>query len=122
MGFSSSGQIRTTGWGSSDQEVIGPVLPANVWTHVVNTYSTTNGVQLYVNGTLINGTGAMNYAASGLVNIITLGNYIQGIQGSAGGSCNSQSIIPNVYSGFIDEFRVYSRELDTADIYALANP
>ncbi len=56
MGFSSSGQIVTTGWNPTPQQVIGPILPTNVWTHVVGTYSLTNGLRLYVNGTLIGST------------------------------------------------------------------
>jgi hypothetical protein len=106
MGFSSSGQIIAAGWTNTPQQVIGPVLPANGWTHVVNTYSTTNGIRSYVNGILIGSTGAMTYSASGSINILILANYIQGIQESAGGTCNSQSIVPNVYHGYIDEFRV----------------
>jgi hypothetical protein len=115
MGFSSIGQIIVTARSNSSREVIGPVLPTNVWTHVVSTYSTTNGTQLYLNGTFINGTGPMNISASNQVNIITLVN-------SMNGSCVSQSIVPSPYNGLIDEFRVYSRELSLCDIYSLAYP
>lgn len=57
----------------------------------------------------------MTYIASQQVNIITLGNPLDG-------NCSSQSIIPNVYFGGIDEFRIYSRELNSSDIFILANP
>lgn len=122
MGFSSSGQIIITGWASTNQQVIGPVLTLNTWTHVVDTYSVANGHRLYVNGTFIGSTGSMNYLASGQVNILTLGNPLQGVLVSAGGTCNAQSIVPGVFLGSLDEFRVYSRELNTTDIFALANP
>lgn len=122
MGFSSTGQIIATGWGSTSQQVLGPILSANVWTHVASTYSPTNGVRLYVNGTLVGSTGAMAYLASGQVNLLTLGNSLQGIPVSSGGTCSSQSIVPNVYSGYVDEFRVYSRELNSTDIARLSNP
>jgi hypothetical protein len=59
------------------------------------------------------------YSASGQVNIITLANPLQAYTGS---SCVSQSFAPNVFSGSIDEFRVYSRELDIDAICALADP
>ena len=122
MGFSLTGQITVTGWNDPlVYNVTGPVLPANVWSHVVNTYSTTNGVQLYVNGTLVGTTGSVSYLASGEVNILTLGNPLEGIPNNLTGSCISQSIVPKVYSGSIDEFRVYSRELSAADVYQLAN-
>ena len=123
MGFSSAGEIIVTGWGSGPSvQVVGSVLPARVWTHVVTTYSPTNGVQMYVNGTYYNRTSAFAYQASGGVNILTLGSALQAIQWNAGSGCHSQSIVPNVYDGFVDEFRVYSRELTSTDIYALANP
>jgi hypothetical protein len=122
MGFSSTGQIIITGWGNTSQELIGPVLPINIWTHVVDTFSTTNGHRLYINGTLISTTGPMIYTASGQVNILTLANRLQGIPSSDGGPCNSLSILPNVYYGSMDEFRVYSRELNATDVHTLANP
>ena len=64
----------------------------------------------------------MSYSASGLVNILTLANPLLGTQFSAGGPCNSQSILPSVFNGYIDEFRVYARELSASDVSALANP
>ncbi|CAF1036511.1 unnamed protein product [Adineta steineri] len=120
MGFSSTGQIIVTGWSTTYLQVVGPILPTNIWTNVISTYSTTNGVRLYVNGTLIGTTGPMNYLASQLVNILTLANPLQGVNG--GGGCTSLSIVPSIYLGYLDEFRVYSRELNGTDIHALANP
>jgi hypothetical protein len=102
--------------------VIGPILPANIWTHVAVTYSSTHGIRLYVNGTLNGTTASIIYSASSQVNILTLANRLQGNLTSAGGTCNSQSIVPNVYFGDMDEFRVYSRELNASDVYTLANP
>lgn len=122
MGFSATGQIIITGWGASNQQVVGPILPINTWTHVVDTFSVANGHRLYVNGTFIGSTGSMTYVASNQVNILTLGNPLQGTLTSAGGTCTAQSIVPGVYLGSIDEFRVYSRELNTTDIFTLANP
>ena len=119
MGFSSTGQIIVTSWYNTAQQVVGPVSSANVWTHVVSTYSTTNGLRLYVNGALIGSTGAVQYTASGQTNILTLANPLQAV---SGGSCYSTSIATGVYSGYLDEFRVYSRELTSTDVSALANP
>ena len=116
IGFGANGKIIVTGWNGSYNEAVGPVLPIDTWTHVVNTYSTTNGHRLYVNGTMISTTGPMTYLASNSVYILTLGNPLGGI-----GSCISQSIVSKVYSGSIDEFRVYSRELNTTDIHSLTN-
>jgi hypothetical protein len=119
MGFSSNGSIIIAGWDNSLREVMGPILPTNNWTHIVYTYSTTNGVQLYINGTLNGTTGSILYSASSLVDILTLGNPLQLSNGS---SCITHLIVSNAFNGSIDEFRVYSRELNITDIQALANP
>jgi hypothetical protein len=119
MGFSSNGSIGIAGWNNSLHEVMGPILPTNNWTHIVYTYSITNGLQLYINGTLIGTTGSMGYSASNQTNILTLGNPLQASNGS---SCIAQLIVSNAFNGSIDEFRVYSRELNITDIYTLANP
>ncbi|CAF0908001.1 unnamed protein product [Adineta steineri] len=62
------------------------------------------------------------YKLRGTVNILTLGNPLQAVPFNGTGGCKSQSIVPNVYDGSIDEFGVYSRELSSYDICALANP
>ncbi|CAF1643220.1 unnamed protein product [Adineta ricciae] len=117
LGFSSNGNIIGTIWNGSLEEIIGPILPNNVWSHVGYTYSRINGLRLYVNGTLINRKNSnLNYIGSEQVNTLILGNSIENI------SCNSQSIISDVYNGSIDEFRVYSRELNNNEIFQLANP
>ncbi|CAF1263237.1 unnamed protein product [Adineta ricciae] len=119
LGFSSSGQIVATGWNSMGYQVVGPVFSTNVWTHVVSTYSPTNGLRLYVNGTLMGTADTRTYNASEQVNILTLGNPLKGLNGT---SCNSMAIVTTPYIGYLDEFYVYSRELSGADVLALANP
>lgn len=122
LGFSSTGQIIMTGFGTLVRHLIGPVIPMNVWTHIVGSYSLFNGNRLYINGTFVGGTGLMNYSGSGQVNFITLGNPLQGVASSSGRACTQQPIVPNAYSGSIDEFRLYSRELIPSEISLLANP
>ncbi len=102
--------------------MVGPILPANIWTHVALTYLSTHGIRLYVNGTLNGTSTSFIYSASGQPNIITLANRLQGNLTSTGGTCPLQSIVPDVYYGDMDEFRVYSRELNASDISLLANP
>ena len=124
LGFSSTGNIVASAWEYNNrQQVIGPFIQVNEWAHITTTYSTTNGLRLYVNGLFVGTTGPKLHEASGLVNILTLGNSIQGKpDGSPGGTCHSQSIDPRVYYGVIDEFRVYARELGAAEVLILASP
>ena len=116
IGFSSNGQLIVTLWNGSIKEILGPILSVNVWTHVVYSYSSSNGLRLFINGTLINSSGPQSYVGSGEVNTLILANSIRN------DSCHTQSIVNNVYFGSLDELRVYSRELNSTDIYNLVNP
>ncbi|CAF4081891.1 unnamed protein product, partial [Adineta steineri] len=111
MGFSSSGQVVGATWDGGFEEVVGPILPTSVWVHVAITFSQTHGLRLYVNGSLIGSTGGIAYAASGASNTVILGS-------SRGVSC-AKSITPGTFYGYLDEFRVYSRELSAREVSAL---
>ena len=66
----------------------------------------------------MNMTGSgLQYVCSGELNTLVLANAIGNRS-----SCYAQSIVSDLYSGSMDEFRVYSRELDTNDIYTLSHP
>jgi hypothetical protein len=94
------------------------IVPLNIWTHVATTFSTTNGLRLFVNGTLVNTTSpSYFYAASGSWNIMSVGTCDPIVW------CNNAEtrIVPNQYRGKIDEMRIYSRELTIAEIHALFN-
>ncbi|CAF1475680.1 unnamed protein product [Adineta steineri] len=112
IGFSSAGNIIATAWAPNNQ-VTGPVLSINTWTHIATTYSRTRGLTLYVNGTSVGNTAPQPNDAPGTPVILTLGN------SQGGGGCNSQSIVPGTFYGYLDEFRVYSRELSATEVYAL---
>ncbi|CAF1216464.1 unnamed protein product [Adineta steineri] len=112
IGFSSAGNIIATAW-APDNQVTGPVLSVNTWTHVATTYSQTDGLTLYVNGVYVGSTAPQSNDAPGTSVILTLGNSL------GGGRCNSKSIVTGTFSGYIDEFRVYSRELSAREVSAL---
>jgi hypothetical protein len=118
LGLSSTYKIIALSWSSSAVvQVIGPIIPLATWTHVVTSYSATNGVRLWINGTLIGSTGPFQYSPSGAYNTITLGNSLAGRV-----SCASGSIVKGQFYGMMDELRVYARELNATDVYTLANP
>jgi hypothetical protein len=104
----------------------GPVIPANTWTHVAVVANSVNGIRLFINGQFI--TSSVNIAALTLLDFtpamyITLGNV-----GSSGPlstiSCLNGTIpiLPGSYTGYIDEFRLYNRELDNQELCVLSNP
>lgn len=118
IGLSSSYQIIGQSWNQTGSvPVIGPVVPLTTWTHVVHSYSATNGVRLWINGTLIGSTGPFMYAPSGARNTITLGSSLNGTA-----NCAFGNIVKGQFYGMMDELRVYSRELNASEVAVLANP
>jgi hypothetical protein len=112
LGLSSSGQLIATSWGSAAISAVGPTLAPNYWTHAAITYSTSNGLRLYLNGNLRNSTNPYSYSASGVPNYLFLGD-----------SVNSTSCADTLgqFFGALDEFRLYSRELTASDVVTLFN-
>lgn len=86
------------------------------WTHVVETWSTTTGLRIYVDGLLISALPSIStYAASTVPNYVTVGSMNLGF-----GSCFSGAISPIVaFNGAVDDFRIYSRALTADDVCAL---
>ncbi|CAF1153232.1 unnamed protein product [Adineta ricciae] len=116
IGFRSTGEIVVIKRGSTNKEIVGLLLPINMWTHIAITYSLRNGLILYINGMFYDTTGPISYIGSKEMSTLTLGNSFDG------NSCYRGSITSDAFVGDIDEFRVYSRELNTMDVYKLANP
>jgi len=91
-------------------------VPTSTWSHIVQTWSSTNGLCLYVNNILQASSVSLatTYAASAVSNYLTLGN---SLDGSTCGSGQIGTLTP--YQGDMDDFRVYSRELNAADVCTL---
>ncbi|CAF1045692.1 unnamed protein product [Rotaria sordida] len=90
-------------------------LPVNVWTHVAQTFSSTSGSRLYIDGVLI----TIASAPTGT----PVGPYVFIGASPAGSSpCNAGLIATGQFYGSVDEFRVFGRELTTTDICRLADP
>jgi hypothetical protein len=117
IGLSSSGQIILNGFdGSSLYQITGPVLTVGQWVHIVQSYSQTHGIRLYVNGILNGQSSAYVFGASTVLMTVTLGQPLSGI------ACGHTGIVPGFYRGEIDEFYIYSSELSQAQVTTLANP
>jgi hypothetical protein len=112
IGLTASGNVEIQIHNNTGNVVLtGPVMPTGIWNHVVYTFSTTNGIRLYVNGTLY-GSIATTYVASGAADTLIFGNPLSGV------SCGSS--MPNKqFYGSIDEVRLYSRELTTTEVSQL---
>ncbi len=78
------------------------------------TYSTTNGIRLFVNGSLVSWNVTFNdYSASGMTSTITIGTCLQPNACVA----NKTVIVSSQFRGAIDELKIFSRELSTSEVY-----
>jgi hypothetical protein len=116
IGFSSNGSIVVQTWRGNAVSIMGPVLPINTWTHIVQTYSSTNGLQLYINGGLYASATVNTFSSSTVTMCILLAS------SGLGTNCQTGSISMGRYSGAIDELYVYNRELTALEVCPLAHP
>jgi hypothetical protein len=115
IGFANNGSIVAQVWTGTIQSVFGPALStSSVWYQIVETWSSTNGLQLYIDNVLVASDAlAVPYVASGTSDYVTLANRPN--NSCAGGAIGSQT----AFYGDIDDFRIYSRELTADDVCAL---
>ena len=117
LGFTINGSFVVQIWNSKYISLVDPAfsVSTSVWSHVVQTWSLTNGLCLYINNILaacLN--SAKTYAASSEANYLTLGNRLNYT------TTNGLGLITGLpYQGDMDEFRVYSRELSAGDVSTL---
>ncbi|CAF1363687.1 unnamed protein product, partial [Adineta steineri] len=92
-------------------------VSSSVWSHIVQIWSSTNGLRLYINDNLVASrvSQATNYTGSAISNLITLANGLNSVT-----TCNASQV--GSYTPYVDdmdEFQVYSRELSADDNYTL---
>jgi Concanavalin A-like lectin/glucanases superfamily len=115
IGFSSNGSLVAQMWTGTTRSILGPtLLTLSIWHHVVQTWSSTNGLRLYVDNVLVaTNTTVTTFSASGLSDNIKLAN-------RPSGGCTTGALGPQLaLHGDMDEFRIYSRELAADDVCAL---
>lgn len=119
ISFDLSGNIVTQVYNSGGSITLtGPVLSTTTWSHVVQTYSPTNGQRLYING-ILSASSVLStiYTASETPTYLTFGNMLLGVS-----FCVTPTPVVAVFQGALDELRVYSRELTSTDVCLLAQP
>ena len=81
------------------------------------TYSSTNGLCLYVNGSQSGSSSSVYaYSAAGAPVAATLGSSLAGTS-----ICSAGNIAMGQYYGYMDQFQLYSRELTASFVATLAN-
>lgn len=93
-------------------------LPMSTFSHIVQTWSSMNGLRLYLNNILVHSAVATTYSASSAwVNHVTLGGCLSGCLNCS--TATGNQIAAGPFTGAVDDFRLYSRELTTSDVCAL---
>ena len=113
LGLTSTNQLMSYSWNGGIVTVAGPVVAISTWTHVAVTYGSINGLQLYVNGTLSNASASFLFSSNEAPMNLFIGNP------NWNGTCGSSQTTCGPYSGAVDDFRLYSRELSPTDVNAL---
>ncbi|CAF0780857.1 unnamed protein product [Adineta steineri] len=119
LSFTSNGSLVAQIYnGSAVVSAIDPTfsISTSVWSHIVQTWSSTNGLRLYINNNLVKSNPVSTYTASGGSNFVTLANMLSNASTCLLGPGDS---IP--YQGDIDDFRAYSRELSSSDVCTLCS-
>ncbi|CAF3954376.1 unnamed protein product [Adineta steineri] len=119
IGFAPNGTLIAQIYdGTAIVSIIAPtVIPLSspYWTHIVQTWSSTNGLRLYIDNILVaSEPSAVTFVASSITpNYVTLAS-------SFSATCLTGGInISNHYVGGLDDFRIYSRELSANDVCTL---
>jgi len=119
IGFATNGSIVAQILNSNGViSVLGSFTPVSTstWSHIVQTWSSTNGLRLYINNILVASSVSLatTYTASTVSNYLTLGNSLNG------GTCGQGQIgTLTPYQGAMDDVRVYSREFSADDVCTL---
>lgn len=89
-----------------------------VWTHIAQTWSVTDGLRLYINGRLDTSLVSLSiYSGSGKPNYVTLAGTYASINICYGGALGSRA--PGQFDGDMDDFRIYNRALSTSEVYLI---
>ena len=93
----------------------GPQIPVFNWTHITLTWSSFNGLKLYINGDLYSQLSISTYQSLNVDRLFIL-------LGTSGlcHHCQTSQLLIGSYFGSIDEFYVYNRELTSNDICVLS--
>jgi hypothetical protein len=119
IGFNKLGYLTIQSWGSHGIYVTSStseMLSLNEWSYVTMTYSTQNGIRLFVNGSLINTYNTFSdYSASGEMCTITVGTCLYPTTCAV----RMTTIVSSQFRGKIDELKIFSRELSTNEVEQL---
>ena len=115
LSFSINGSLVAQTFNGSIVSLYGPQIPVFNWTHITLTWSSFNGLKLYINGDLYSQLSISTYQSLNVDRLFIL-------LGTSGlcHHCQTSQLLIGSYFGSIDEFYVYNRELTSNDICVLS--
>ena len=116
LGLTNTSRLMTYSLNGNTTGVSTYLTLINIWTHAAVTYSRTTGLRLYVNGTLLSASAPFAFTSPETPMYLLVGRTNSYV------GCREAFSLCGSYSGAVDEFRLYSRELSAGDVAALANP
>ncbi|CAF3694172.1 unnamed protein product [Rotaria sp. Silwood1] len=118
LGLTANATVVAQMYNGTILSLLGSNISMNAWYHVVQTWSPTNGLKLYVNTAMKSLSTATSFMANDTSSMyVTLASSLSSSEECQQGILNST--IP--FTGAIDDFRVYSRELTSADVCTIYN-
>lgn len=110
LGLDTSGKPVATSWAPGTVAATADdAVAADTWTHLATTYSD-GSLKLYVNGVLKKTAVQAAYASSSRPTYVTLGT------ANNGTNCSGHSLMNANFTGAVDDFKVFDRELSAAEI------
>lgn len=118
LGLTDNGTVVAQILGSSVSSLVGYNISLNTWSNIVQTWSIYNGLQLYVNSERTSLSSAASFNVGGVPSMyITLASSLSGSGICQQGILNTSK----AFTGTIDDFRVYNRELTSTDVCKIYN-
>ena len=110
--YNSPGNLQAHSWNGAPVTATGATtLSAGNWYHFVNTWDSSGGLRIYVNGVLDGATSQSTFSASGGSDYVFAGLGDSTCAGSTG----------NYFNGSMDDVRIYNRALSANEVQQLYN-
>ena len=113
MGLTTNASVVAQIYNGTVSSLLGRSLSLNQWSHVVQTWSTNNGLRLYVNKKKSSLSSATSFTASNASSTYIM---LAGTPSNFGLCPQGLLNLSIPFRGDIDDFRVYNRELSSDDV------
>jgi hypothetical protein len=115
LGLDNTSRLIVNSWNGTATPFLGPIIGHYRWTHVAVTYSPLMGQSVYINGSHVASSTQFVYQSPNAMVTLTLGGRPNSMS-----TCPGDTIPEGRYDGYIDELRVYARQITFEEIMQLS--